>query len=130
MTFSGNPNFTGYWVRSRDITYADTGTTVGAISVPAGTFVAQVISKVTVAFTTGGYVDVGDGSDPDGWIANVQALVSDGTLAIRTGTGGASLYAEAGKGYLTADTIDVQLVDSTAGSLFIAAHLVPLAEVD
>ena len=130
MAFSGNPNFTGYWTRSRDITYADTGTTVGAINVPANTFVAHVISKVTAAFSTGGYVDIGDGDDPDGWITNIQTLVSDGTLAIRTGTGGSSVYAYAGKGYLTADTIDVQPVESTAGSLFIAAYLLPLGDMD
>jgi len=130
MAFSGNRRFTGYWVRSRDITYADTATTSAGIAVPANTFVKQVISKVTVAFTTGGYVDVGDGDDADGWIANVQMLVSDGTLALRTGTGGASLYAEAGRGYLTADTIDVHINDSTAGSLFIAAEFVPLGDMD
>ena len=130
MAFSGNPKFEGYWVRSGDVTFAATGTTVGAIDVPANTFVAQVISKVTVAFSTGGYVDVGDGSDLDGWITNVQLLASDGTLALRTGTGGASLYALTGKGYLTADTIDVQLVDSTSGSVFIAAYMLPLGDMD
>jgi hypothetical protein len=130
MAFAGNPKFDGYWIRSRDITYADTGTTVGAITIPANTFVQRVIGKVTAAFSTGGYVDVGDGDDPDGWIPAIQALVSDGTLAVRGGSSGAVYVANGGKGFLTADTIDVQLVDSTAGSYFVAAYMVPLGDMD
>jgi hypothetical protein len=124
MVFSGNTNINSYWLRSRDITHADTGTTVGAISVPAQTWVDRVVSVVTVAFQTGGYVDVGDGTDPDGWITSTGMLVSDGTLALRADTSGAY---RSGKGYITADTIDVQLVDSTSGHMYIMAHMLPLA---
>lgn len=127
MAFAGNPRFNGYWVRSRDITYADTGSSAG-ISVPAKTFVRDVIFEVTTAFTTGGYFQVGDGDDADGWVTSTGALISDGTTMLRTDTGG-SIYSLHGKGYLTADTIDVDVHDSTAGSLFIAAYFVPIADM-
>ncbi len=130
MAFAGNPKFNSYWVRSRDITYADTSTTSAGIAVPANTFVARVILDVTTAFTTGGYVNVGDGDDADGWMKAADMLISDGTTMVRIDTGGANYAAWGGKGYTSADTIDVHIMDSTAGSLFIAAELVPLADVD
>ena len=126
----GNPTrFTSYWVRSRDITYADTGSSAG-IDVPANTFVKQVILDVTSAFSTGGSVNVGDGDDADGWIKAADILISDGTVMLRVDTGGANYAAWGGKGYTTADTIDVHITDSTSGSLFIAAEFLPLADLD
>jgi len=123
-----NDRFTSYWVRSRDITYADTGTTVGAISVPADTFVSKVIAHIETAFSATGTVDCGDGTDPDGWIDNLQ--MSAANTGIKLGTGGDSAYwTAAGKGYTAADTIDVYVDDNTSGSLFIMAELVPFADV-
>ena len=121
--------FTGYWVRSKDITYADTGTSVG-LSVPANTYVTQVLIDVTTAFSTSGYADIGDGDDADGWAKAADILLSDGTTFIRIDTGGAAYAAAGGKGYTSADTIDVHINDSTSGSLFIAAHFVPLNDID
>lgn len=122
-----NPTFTSYWVRSRDITAAgDTGTTVGAIEVPAQTFVSRVLGYIETAFSVTGTVDCGDGTDPDGWIDNLQ--MSAGQTGFKQGTGGHSAYWIAdGKGYTSADTIDVYVDDNTSGSMFVLAELVPIA---
>ncbi len=122
-----NRNFNGYWVRSRDITYADDTVTVGAIAVPANTYVQKVIAYIETAFSTGGSVDCGDGTDPDGWIDTTQMSASN--TGVKIGTGGDSAFYITGKGYTTADTIDVYVADKTSGSMFIAAYLVPLADV-
>jgi hypothetical protein len=123
-----NDKFTSYWVRSRDITYADNGTTVGAIYVPSHTFVSKVIAHVETAFSATGTVDCGDGTDPDGWIDTLQ--MSAAAVGIKLGTGGDSAYWTAqGKGYTSADTIDVYVADGTSGSLFIMAELVPFYDI-
>ena len=120
--------FTSYWVRSRDITHADNAVTVGAIEVPAYTFVNQVVALVETAFSATGTVDCGDGDDPDGWIDTLQ--MSGSVAGFKQGTGGDSAYWSAdGKGYTTADTIDVYVADGTSGSLFIMAELVPFSDI-
>lgn len=119
---------TSYWVRSRDITYADNTATVGAIAVPAYTFVNHVFAVIETAFSATGTVDCGDGTDPDGWIDNLQ--MSAAQTGWKAGTGGDSAYWTAnGKGYTTADTIDVYVADGTSGSMFIIAELVPFADL-
>lgn len=125
-----NPKFTGYWILSRAITEADNAATVGAIEVPAQTFVSKVAAIVTEAFGTDGtsQIDVGDGDDPDGWIDNSQ--LSAGVAGGYTGTGGDAAYtAKQGKYYITADTIDVYVSSETGGSMQVIAHLLPIADL-
>jgi hypothetical protein len=121
--------FTSYWVRSRDITYADAATTVGAISVPANSYVDKVIAVVQSTWDTvgAGTIDCGDGSDPDGWIDGLQ--LSGGVVGVYIGTGGHSVY-YTGKAYTTADTIDVYTDSGTRGSLFIMARITEFGDID
>lgn len=124
-----NPRFTAYWLQSRVITAAaDTGTTLGAIEVPADTFVSQVVAYVKTAFSATGTVDVGDGSNTAGWLPSAQLAPT--VVGFKTGTRGGNAYSSTGgKGYTSADTIDVQVYDNTSGSLFIMAELIPMAGV-
>ena len=120
--------FTSYWVRSRDITYADAATTVGAISVPAKSFVTNVLAYVEDTWDTvgSGTIDCGDGTDPDGWIDGLQ--LSGGVAGTYIGTGGHSAY-YTGKYYASADTIDVYTDSATNGSLFIMAEIVEYGDI-
>lgn len=119
----------GYWVRSRQITNSDTGTTVAIIDVPAGTFIPPhgIAIVVETAFAGGTpSLDIGDGGDPDGWID---------TTAITEATPGTyadvdAAYAAAGKYYSSADTIDAVVSASlTAGEAYVFAYLIPVADV-
>ena len=120
--------FTSYWVRSRDITYADATTTVGAIEVPAKCYVDKVLAVVETTWDTvgAGTINCGDGTDPDGWIDGLQ--LSGGALGVYVGTGGHSAY-YTGKVYTTADTIDVYTDSATNGSLFIMAHITEYGDI-
>ena len=120
---------TGRWVRSRAITNADTGTTVAILDVPAGTFIPpHGIAIVVATLFAGGTpsLDIGDGDDTDGWID---------TTAITEATAGTyadvdAAYAEAGKYYADADTIDAVVSASlTAGKAYVYAFMLDVADV-
>ena len=78
-------------------------------NVPAGTLVLDVLANVNTAFTASVTLDIGDGDDPDGWLATAkvapQSAVSTG-LVKRTTEATAEAYA-GGKLYAAADTIDI-----------------------
>ena len=78
-------------------------------NIPANTFVLDVFSNVDTAFTALVTLDIGDGDDPDGWLATAkvapQSAVSTG-LYKRTTEATAEAYA-GGKLYAAADTIDI-----------------------
>ena len=78
-------------------------------NIPANTFVLDVFSNVDTAFTALVTLDIGDGDDPDGWLATAkvapQSAVSTG-LVKRTTEATAEAYA-GGKLYAAADTIDI-----------------------
>ena len=87
---------------------------IQAISVPAGTFVQKVLTKiVSKATATGLTAHVGDGSDADGFDASVDLTATAGTvatsgLALTEGTPNTLVDAySAGKAYTAADTIDL-----------------------
>jgi hypothetical protein len=78
-------------------------------NVPAGALVLDVLANVNTAFTALVTLDVGDGDDPDGWLATAkiapQSAVATG-LFKRTTEATAEAYA-GGKYYAAADTIDI-----------------------
>lgn len=116
-------------VRSREITYADTGTTVPAVDVPAGWVVPPYgVTVVVETALSGGTpaIDVGDGDNDDGWIDNTD--VTEGTAGAYSGTeANTGAYAQAGKHYSSVDTIDVTLSASlTAGVLYLLVQMFPL----
>lgn len=120
---------TGHWVRSRQISNADTGTTVAIIDVPAGTFIPPhgIAIVVETAFAGGTpSLDIGDGDDPDGWIDTTA--ITEATPATYADVDAA--YAAAGKYYSAADTIDAVVSASlTAGEAYVFAYLIPVADV-
>lgn len=90
---------------SRAITQADTNTTAEVLTIPAGSWVPPygVSLEIVEAFAGGTpSIDIGDGSDPDGWVDTTE--VTEGTLGTYTGI--ASGYATTGKYYASTDTID------------------------
>ena len=83
--------------------------TVEAVSVPAGTMVHDVHSRVITAFTTSVTLDIGDGDDPNGYLTTT---IIAPTTAVTTGIydgmvdEGSTAYA-GGHAHVAADTIDI-----------------------
>jgi len=119
----------GRWVRSREITEADTGTTVAILDVPAGTLIPPhgALIVVTTLFAGGTpSIDIGDGTTTDGWID---------TTAITEATAGTyadvdAAYAVTGKYYSAADTIDAVVSASlTAGNAYVFVYMIDVSDV-
>jgi hypothetical protein len=126
---TGQYKITGHWVRSRQITNSDTGTTVAIIDVPAGTLIPPhgIMISIETLFAGGTpSIDIGDGDDPDGWID---------TTAITEATAGPyadvdAALAVTGKYYASADTIDAVVSASlTAGEAYVFCYMIPVADV-
>lgn len=100
---------------------ADTGTTVAAVEIPAGTFVPPYGVTVYIPEAWAGgtpSIDVGDGDDADGWVDTLD--VTETTIGTYSGSETNSPIAVRGKYYASADTIDVVLAaSSTAGTAYI-----------
>ncbi len=126
---TGQYGIQGHWVRSRQITEADTNTTVAILDVPAGTFIPPhgIAIVVETAFAGGTEsIDVGDGDDPDGWIDSTA--ITEVTPATYADVDAA--YAEAGKYYSAADTIDAVVSASlTAGEAYVFVYMLSVADV-
>lgn len=123
---------TGRWVRSRQVTHSDTGTTVAVLDVPAHTLIpAYGVVMVITTLCAGGTesLDVGDGSDGDGWIDSTDITeVGTGTFTGTEANTGA--YAVAGKYYSAADTIDVAVSASmTAGEAYVFAYMIDVSDI-
>ena len=123
---------TGRWVRSRQITSADTGTTVAVLDVPAGTFIpAYGVSCIVTTLFAGGspLIDIGDGDDTDGWI--IQADLTATSTGTYTGDETSTAhYAITGKYYSSADTIDAVVSAAlTAGEAYVLAYMVDVSDV-
>ena len=120
---------TGRWVRSRKITYADTGTTVAILDVPANTFIPPfgVLIYVNPLWAGGTpSLDIGDSDDTDGWIDTTE--ITEATAG--TYGGHTNAYALNGKVYTAADTIDaVVAASSTAGAAYVFAFMVDVSDV-
>lgn len=102
------------------ITYQSSGATV---ELPAGSVVLDVVLKVGTAWAGGTDVQVGDGTDPDGWISATQGAVANLTAGATVRAAGAYAIGDAatnkglGKVYASADTLDVAFTGTfTAGT--------------
>ena len=102
------------------ITYQSSGATV---ALPAGSVVLDVVMKVGAAWVGGTKVEIGDGSDADGWISATQGATANLTVGASVVAGGAYAIGDAatnkglGKVYAAADTLDVAITGAyTAGS--------------
>lgn len=74
---------------------------VEVLNVPAGTFVHKVFVHVIIG-EDGQTINVGDGDDPDGYVAAADAS-TEGTRVVGAGA------LSAGKFYAEADTIDIEV---------------------
>jgi len=90
------------------LTALTAGDVLEVIRVPANTLVTHVALNVTTAEGGTLTIDVGDGTDPDGYIDGVDA---NATAAYINDAGGAAALAH-GKFYTAADTIDVTTVNA------------------
>jgi len=102
------------------ITYESSGATV---ALPAGSVVLDVVVKVGTAWVGGTKVEIGDGSDADGWVSATQGATANLTAGASIVAGGAYAIGDAatnkglGKVYASADTLDVAITGAyTAGS--------------
>ena len=102
------------------ITYQSSGATV---ALPAGSVVMDVVMKVGTAWAGGTDVQVGDGSDADGWMSATQGAVANLTAGATVRAAGAYAIGDAatnsglGKVYASADTLDVAFTGTfTAGT--------------
>lgn len=90
------------------------GDVVQALQIPAGAFVSNVGIKVLTAEAN--TVQVGDGSDADGWDANVNT----GSTGVTIGDG--QYITDGGKYYAAADTIDLTIAsDMSSGKIAVFA---------
>jgi hypothetical protein len=102
------------------ITFQSSGATV---DLPAGSVVQDVIMKVGTAWVGGTDVQLGDGTDPDGWVSATQGAVANLTIGATIRAAGAYAIGDAasnrglGKVYAAADTLDVAFTGTfTAGT--------------
>lgn len=109
------------------ITYQSSG---AVIDIPAGSVVLDVIMKVGTAWAGGTDVQLGDGTDPDGWISATQGAVANLTAGATIRAAGAYAIGDAatnrglGKVY-AADTLDVAFTGTfTAGTATIVVRYI------
>jgi hypothetical protein len=108
------------------ITYQSSGAT---IDIPAGAVVLDVVMKVGTAWAGGTDVQLGDGTDADGWISATQGAVANLTAGATVRAAGAYAIGDAatnrglGKVYAAADTLDVAFTGTfTAGTATIVVR--------
>jgi hypothetical protein len=101
-------------------TYQSTAPT---ISIPAGSVIEDAYLKVGDAWVGGTDVQVGDGTDPDGFISSTQGATANLTAGALIRAGGAYAIGDAStnrglaKVYAAADTLDVAFTGTfTAGT--------------
>lgn len=96
------------------------GDVLEAIPLPAKSLVLRVGVDVTTAGTSGITLDIGDGTDPDGYLDGVAADAAGSfcsALALAEGAPNTIVGLSAGKYYTAADTIDVKVVGDVPGAL-------------
>jgi hypothetical protein len=93
------------------------------VDLPAGSIVLGVVMKVGTAWVGGTKVEVGDGTDADGYISATQGATANLTAGAAIAAGGAYAIGDAAtnaglpKVYATADSLDVTITgDYTAGT--------------
>lgn len=102
------------------ITHLSSGANV---DLPAGSVVLDVVMKVGTAWVGGTKVEIGDGSDADGWVSATQGATANLTAGASIVAAGAYAIGDAatnrglGKVYASADTLDVTITGTyTAGT--------------
>ena len=110
------------------ITYLSSGAN---IDLPAGAVVLDVVLKVGTDWAGGTDVQLGDGTDPDGWISATQGAVANLTTGATVRAGGSYAIGDAatnrglGKVYAAADTLDVAFTGTfTAGTATIVVRYI------
>lgn len=88
-----------------------------ALPIPAKSLVMHVGVDVVTAGTNGLTLDVGDGTDADGYLDGVSGAAADSFCSVHTLSSGATVGLTAGKYYAAGDTIDVVLVGQAPGAL-------------
>lgn len=89
--------------------------TFALFNIPANSLVLEVMAYTPTAWTTSTTLNIGDGTDTDGWLATAKvAPTTAQTNGIMKSSNVATAEALAGgKLYLTADTIDVLVGGAT-----------------
>lgn len=98
-----------YWL-NMSYDYSDISASLATLFVPAEARVLRVCSQIDEAFTGVTSMIVGDGDDPNGWIADAYDAGAAGTFM----TDYTAAYAATGKRYGTADTIDITFGGATS----------------
>ena len=105
-THAGTPAYTvltGYYDATKRNMTVDLDT-MEVLNIPAGTVIHNVVLEVITGETTATpTINVGDGTDPNGWVAGAVTSAAGKFL-------GAGAYVVAGgKIYTTADTLDLEM---------------------
>lgn len=89
------------------------------VNVPANTLVLDVLAVVNTAFTATTTLDVGDGTDPNGWLASAKIDPQTVDGSVKRSTAATAEALAVGKLYTAADTIDITVgvADVDAGEL-------------
>jgi peptidoglycan hydrolase-like protein with peptidoglycan-binding domain len=87
------------------------------LPIPAKSLVMHVGVDVSTAGTSGLTLDVGDGTDPDGYLDGVSGAAVGSFASVTTEAADAIVGLSAGKYYSAADTVDVVLVGQAPGAL-------------
>jgi hypothetical protein len=128
---AGQYGINGRWVRSRKITIADTNKTVPILDVPAKTLIPPfgVVIVVTTLLDGGTpSIDIGDGTNADGWIDTLD--ITETTAGTYAGSVANSEFAVTGKYYATEDTIDAVVATGlTAGAAYVFAYMISVDDV-
>jgi len=119
------------YVWSGKFTEADNGSTVAAIDVPANTWIPPYGVTVYIAEVFAGgtpSMNVGDGGTTNGWVPTAD--ITEATVGCYTGSAGD--YSDEGRMYLTADTIDVIIDDTTltGGTGYIIVKMLDVSGLD
>lgn len=78
--------------------------TMAVLNIPAGTIIHNVVLEVITAEATGTpTINVGDGTDPNGWVAGAVTSAAGKFL------GAGAYVAAGGKLYTAADTLDLEM---------------------
>ena len=106
-----------YWL-AYSYLYSDISASYINIDVPPGAIVLRVVHQISATLTGCTAIEVGDGTDPNGWIEDAWVAGATGTYLDYN-----AVYMMISKRYNTGDTIDIHFtgtpVSAGSGKLFI-----------
>jgi hypothetical protein len=110
------------------VTFQSSG---AVIPVPAGSAVLDVVLRVGTAWTGGTKVEIGDATDPDGWVSATQGATANLTAGAEIVAGGAYAIGDAAsnkglaKVYATATNLTATITGTyTAGTATVVVRYV------